>query len=179
MPARKRSTSLEVLPSPAPWYEGGLRFQCTQCGNCCSGPPGYVWLSDAEISRFATHLNLTREIFVRTYCRVVSGRISLREKKNLRNEFDCIFLAEREVDGKRHRGCTVYEVRPLQCRTWPFWDGLLQDSDSWNSAAVKCPGMNRGKHYTLDQIASLRDAADWPDQAVTPGSAKKKNSTLE
>ncbi|MFM1805538.1 MAG: hypothetical protein RL136_2417, partial [Planctomycetota bacterium] len=29
----------------APWYAEGLRFECTQCGNCCSGGPGAVWFT--------------------------------------------------------------------------------------------------------------------------------------
>ena len=30
------------------WYEQGLRFGCTQCGNCCTGPEGAVWFTEEE-----------------------------------------------------------------------------------------------------------------------------------
>ena len=36
-----------------PWYADGLRFACTQCGNCCTGEPGFVWVNDAEIAAIA------------------------------------------------------------------------------------------------------------------------------
>ena len=36
-----------------PWYKDGLRFECTQCGACCSGEPGFVWVADEEIAGMA------------------------------------------------------------------------------------------------------------------------------
>ena len=38
------------------WYRGGLRFSCTQCGKCCSGAPGYVWVTKDEIEQIAAFL---------------------------------------------------------------------------------------------------------------------------
>ena len=75
-----------------------------------------------------------------------------------------------EVDGRlsKKRVCTAYDVRPLQCRTWPFWDGLLSSKKAWNSAKKTCPGLDRGHFYARDRIEALRDAPDWPDRP--PGS---------
>ena len=28
-----------------PWYQDGLQFRCTRCGNCCTGAPGYGGIS--------------------------------------------------------------------------------------------------------------------------------------
>ncbi len=39
--------------SPAPWYQDGLAFTCTQCGKCCTGDPGFVWVTDEEIAALA------------------------------------------------------------------------------------------------------------------------------
>src|SRR5262249_1390597 len=36
-----------------PWYQDGLRFECTRCGKCCSGFPGFVWVSEAELQAIA------------------------------------------------------------------------------------------------------------------------------
>jgi len=149
------------------WYEEGLSFQCTQCGNCCTGGPGYVWISDVEIDRFSTHLKMDRDAFIKKFCRVIGDQISLKERKNLRGEYDCVFLEEIDIDegGKirRQRVCTAYEVRPLQCRTWPFWDGNLASPAAWKRAGKMCPGIDRGRHYTRERIEALRDAPDWPD----------------
>ncbi len=158
---------VEEAKSDTPWYADGLRFSCTQCGNCCTGGPGYVWVSDIEIDRFAAYLRMDRKDFLKKYCRLIGGKVSLKEHKNHRGEYDCVFLEEIEIkqeDGTsaRKRVCTVYEVRPLQCRTWPFWDGLLKSPKAWDAAAKGCPGMNKGKSYALPQIHALRDAEDWP-----------------
>ena len=32
------------------WYVGGLKFQCTHCGDCCTGDAGYVWVNEEEIA---------------------------------------------------------------------------------------------------------------------------------
>lgn len=159
-----------------PWYADGLAFTCTQCGNCCTGGPGYVWISEIEVDRFAAHLKIGRTEFLKKYCRLINGKVSLKERRNLRNEYDCVFLKELEIneDGKirKQRVCTAYDVRPLQCRTWPFWDGLLASEGTWNAASRGCPGINKGKKFTLKQIVALRDARDWPKPKDAPGSRK-------
>lgn len=166
------------LPVLNPWYADGLQFTCTQCGNCCTGGPGYVWISKEEIVRLADHLKLTPEETVERYCRKIDGQFSLRERRNARGEYDCVFLTEEQVKQQQggsevihtKRGCSIYPVRPLQCRTWPFWEGNLGSKESWDRAAVRCHGMNRGKRWSREQMEALRDARDWPTEA--PGSAK-------
>ena len=41
------------------WYSEGLRFECTQCGACCSGEPGYVWVDEAEIAAMANEMKMS------------------------------------------------------------------------------------------------------------------------
>ncbi len=163
MPRMRLPVSEEVRP----WFTQGLRFSCTQCGNCCTGGPGYIWISDREIGRLAEYLALTPEQVVRKYCRNVAGRFSLKEK--LRDGLhDCVFLEQvREVsaDGACRSPrlmCSVYPVRPLQCRTWPFWEGNLASPDNWNRAGTRCPGLGKGKLHEQREIERLRDAEDWP-----------------
>jgi Fe-S-cluster containining protein len=167
-----------------PWYAGGLKFTCSQCGNCCTGGPGFVWISREEIGRLAEFLRLTPRQVVEKYCRRVDGKYSLKEYRNAAGEYDCVFLKEEKVERPAaggadekvvltRRGCTIYPVRPLQCRTWPFWDGNLASRASWDRAARRCHGMNHGnRHFTREQMEALRDAKDWPDNP--PTSAPKK-----
>ena len=150
--------NLRVLSPTSQWYSGGLKFTCTQCGNCCTGPAGYVWLSREELVRLAEFLKLSLQETVDRYCRLVGDRISLRERIALNGEHDCIFL--QESGGKRI--CSIYPVRPLQCRTWPFWPGNLSGEEAWNVAAQRCPGMNKGHFHSAQEIEKLRDAEDWP-----------------
>lgn len=129
------------------WYAPkGLCFTCTGCGNCCKGPEtGYVFVNAEEIEILAKRLGITPEAFGKKYLRsVMGGRISLIEKANL----DCVFWAE----GK---GCEVYEDRPTQCRTFPFWPEVIESKEIWKEEAAFCPGMGKGKRYTPDQIERL------------------------
>ena len=161
---------LDVIQSTnAPWYAEGLKFKCTQCGNCCTGGPGYVSISDEEIGRLAEHLRVSRDEIIQWYCRRIGSQYSLKEKRNPQGHYDCIFLQEERAPASRgdvvthtKRTCAIYPVRPLQCRTWPFWDGNLASAQNWRRASQHCPGMDRGKHYSRKQVESLRDAKDWP-----------------
>jgi uncharacterized protein len=157
-----------------PWYADGLSFSCTGCGNCCSGGPGYVWLTTIEIGRLAAHLALEPREVIERYCRRHGSRYSLKEMGNPRGEYDCIFLkeipappaADRQQAGAGRRICTIYPVRPLQCRTWPFWDGPLASPAAWKRASARCPGMNQGRRYTHGEIQSLLSATDWPEPSA-------------
>src|SRR6185437_3307857 len=98
--------------SQQPWYKEGLRFECTQCGDCCTGAPGYVWVNRQEIEQLAALVGLDTADFEKRYVRTVGVRKTLVEFDN----GDCVFF-----DGKS-RKCTVYDARPRQCRSWPFWE---------------------------------------------------------
>ena len=127
---------------PGVWYEDGLCFTCTRCGNCCSGFSGTVSISDDEIAVLAARLELSVDEFRERYLRLLSdGSISLKEKPN----YDCVFYAP-------GHGCLVYEDRPTQCRTWPFWRKNVATPTVWGDEARACPGMDKGRLYTLDEI---------------------------
>ncbi|MFC1805576.1 YkgJ family cysteine cluster protein [Planctomycetota bacterium] len=123
-----------------PWYHAGLRFECQRCGHCCRGEPGYVWVRDPEIVAIARLLSLSREEFLLRYCRQVFGDISLIE----RPDGDCIFWS----DG----GCEIYPVRPVQCRTFPFWREYVRSPKGWVLAATRCPGCDQGPLFTAEEI---------------------------
>ena len=133
------------------WYKAGLQFSCTQCGNCCTGAPGYVYLSREEIGRIAAFIGRTDGTLGKEHLRRVGFRYSLTEDKK---NGDCCFL--KTEDGKRT--CSIYPVRPLQCRTWPFWNVLLDSPEEWADAAKGCPGMNKGTKYDFVQIEVRRTA---------------------
>jgi Fe-S-cluster containining protein len=157
------------------WYAQGLQFTCSQCGNCCTGGPGFVWISDEEIRRLAEHLKLSAKQVLDRYCRKFDGRISLNETRTPQGMYDCVFLKEDPERGRKT--CSIYPVRPLQCRTWPFWPENLADRARWDRAALRCHGMNHGRKFTLPQLQSIRDAKDWPNNP--PTSAKRRAVSVD
>lgn len=127
-----------------PWYAAGLRFKCTGCGDCCTGSSGYVWVNQAEIDALAVRLGMSSDAFEKKYVNQVGVRRTLKELKH--RGYDCVFL-----DAETRR-CTVYEDRPRQCRTWPFWDSNLKSPAAWQEACEACPGSGKGKLYSIEQI---------------------------
>ncbi len=137
------------------WYVAGLNFECLGCGNCCAGPDeGFIWTSSEEAERIAKFLEMPPGRFRRKYLKRLFNRSSIIEDAATK---DCVFLTKH---GKG-RGCKIYPVRPNQCRTWPFWTSNLHSPDTWNEAAVRCPGINRGKHYSFVEIEKLRKQKKW------------------
>ena len=129
------------------WYAEGLRFECTQCGDCCTGAPGYVWVNKAEIQALAEAIGAESEAAFRAdYVRKVGIRHSLKEHDN----GDC-FLLDPET-----RKCRAYQARPRQCRTWPFWDSNLKTPQAWAATCEVCPGSGQGTLYSLERIDEQR-----------------------
>ncbi|MBI3725252.1 YkgJ family cysteine cluster protein [bacterium] len=129
---------------PRPWYASGLRFTCQQCGKCCRGPePGYVWVSEDEIRALAKRLSMSVDSFGRAYLRRIGARFSLVERAN----HDCIFW-------KDGAGCTVYEQRPRQCRTFPFWEEFIETKEARESISW-CKGKDSGRVYVAGEIQAL------------------------
>lgn len=118
----------------AKWYKEGLGFKCTECGKCCTGTTGFVWIEEAEMAAMANFLNISLELFKRKYIRRRNNRYALVEKKAKNGDYDCIFLK-----GKK---CQIYQYRPLQCRTYPWWPENLNSPESWREAAKECEGIN-------------------------------------
>jgi hypothetical protein len=126
-----------------PFFAKGLQFECVNCGRCCTGFPGYVYLSEIDIARASEFLSVGRGEFVERYTRIVSvfheRRLSLIERKN----FDCVFWRD---------GCTIYPVRPYQCEAFPFWNRHLVSRREWEKTAAGCRGIGRGRVFPREEI---------------------------
>ncbi len=156
------------------WYSAGLRFACSQCGKCCAGPEqGYIWISRPEIRLIADFLKMSAKEAKQKFMRPVGFRFTIIEAPQTR---DCVFLQET----KQGRRCIIYEVRPAQCRNWPFWEWNLESPDTWAAAARKCPGVNRGRLYTLQEIRDKVKNKKWwkADSSIASGAKDKKNEQI-
>ena len=102
----------------------------------------------------AEYLEVTVKEFFERYTRTVEGRPSLDEIKRSRGQFDCIFLRWDE-EGKSQ--CSIYPVRPTQCRTWPFWPENIRSRRDWEAAAKTCPGMacSDGNFVPVERVRIL------------------------
>ena len=119
------------MSKPA-WWRDGVRFACQGSGRCCvsRGAYGYVYLTLEDRRRLSKTLGLTTRQFTRTHCVRTDGLFQLRDDGP-----ECVFL-----EGSR---CGVYEARPTQCRTWPFWPENMSPK-RWTAIAAFCPGVGKG-----------------------------------
>jgi Fe-S-cluster containining protein len=139
-----------------PFYEAGLRFSCTRCSACCRYESGFVFLSRPDLDALSAELKIAGGDFIAAYCRWIESplglfQLSLREKSN----YDCVFWKD---------GCTVYNARPKQCRTFPFWPSIVESPGAWKNAALSCPGIGRGTLHGKDRIEICLH--ERPDEAV-------------
>ena len=106
---------------------------CENCeGKCCTGESGYIYVTKSEIENIALILEMDVREFVNKYLFKKMYKYSIKEKKN-GDSYECIFY-----DSTKN-GCTIYDARPLQCKTFPFWDHYKTRIDELK---LECPGIS-------------------------------------
>lgn len=139
---------MPIMPRPV-WWKDGVKFECQQSGKCCvsRGGYGYVYLTLADRKRMASHLGLTLSAFQKEYCSKTDGFFHLKEEAT---RTKCVFL--------KGAGCSIYEARPTQCRTWPFWPENMSPK-AWSlEVATFCPGVGKGPGVDAKRIQRDLDA---------------------
>ncbi len=134
-----------------PWWKAGLPFSCQQSGKCCHqrGGYGYVYVNPTERQRLAEHFGLSLGAFNRKYT------VSEEDGSRILRFVDraCVFLE----DGL----CSVHENKPVQCRTWPFWEELLESPETY-AREVKsfCPGSHSGPVVAASEIRAQMEETE-------------------
>lgn len=106
---------------------------CATCeGNCCIGESGYIWINKDECIALAKHLNISLEELGRDYLLKVGYKYSIKERVVSKDNYACVFF-----DLKKKQ-CSIYEARPKQCRTFPFWEYFKQNVDE---VKKECPAI--------------------------------------
>lgn len=128
------------------FYKDGIRFKCKQCGNCCN-IEGYVFIFREDLNRILEKTEFTKEELQLRYLSTVEGYTVLRDS----GERSCIFW------DPVIKGCKIYEARPTQCRTFPFWKTLLYNEKKWKEGTKDCHGIGEGRLYTEEEIDELKN----------------------
>ena len=137
--------AVPATPSGGALWAGGVRFGCTCSGKCCTlhGDYAYVFLRREEERQIATRLALSVREFRKRYTR----RVSVGQRSLVFPDGHCVFLVDRR--------CAIYEDRPRQCRTWPFWEENLDPRVWEHEVASFCPGVGRGRLYSEQEIREV------------------------
>jgi hypothetical protein len=90
--------------------------------------------------RMAAVLGMPTRDFTRKFCVQEDGIWKLKDEPG----GDCTFL--------KNKRCSVYEGRPTQCRTWPFWPEAMNAKTWTNEIASFCPGVGKGKVWSAEEV---------------------------
>jgi len=105
---------------------------CQGCpGYCCRGESGNVWVDQQEIIRICDFLNINSIDFIQKYLNRIGARLSIKERFT-GHDYECVFF-----DSSKRR-CSIYAVRPIQCRQFPFWDHFRRHKEQ---VIRECPGI--------------------------------------
>lgn len=105
---------------------------CADCqGKCCKGESGHVWINEHDVDRIGQFLELNKVDFIQRFVNRVNNRLVLKERCG-GSDYACIFFDENE------NKCSIYPVRPEQCRTFPFWEFFKRHKDE---VVRECPGI--------------------------------------
>jgi hypothetical protein len=108
---------------------------CTRCANCCKTMD--IRVSEEDVARIAGHLNMASAEFVERYAAV-------DEEGNRRfSQKPCPFLGEDDR-------CTIYAVRPTDCREYPHTDkeGFTFRTYGIADNSLVCPAV----FYIIEQL---------------------------
>ena len=139
------------------YHSTPIRFKCTQCSQCCNGgKDAYVRASTQEIEKIIRFMQIDADEFETEYLvKLVDNGYGIRMKQSplakLRGKQGrCMLLSD---EGK----CSVYSVRPTQCRTYPFWPEILISEEKWNNEITRCEGINQGDVVEIAHIEQQKE----------------------
>ena len=150
-----------------PWWMSGVKFSCQSgCGKCCDQPGGSVYLSIKDAERISNHSGLSVDDWLERDARkTYDGRFVLKSRED---DGICIHLDENQQ-------CSIYEVRPQQCKAFPWWGENLASDRSWSQVKELCPGIdaedalvvegNIIRLHVFSDRESTKGFREWPPQA--------------
>lgn len=139
-------------------------------GKCCTGASGFIFITKDDVLNISKKLEMEPEKFMKKYARWVPNlkKWSLIEK-SLGEDFHCFFLS----NGKT---CDIYDVRPTQCKTYPYWPGVMKSEESWRDESIGCEGMRvpEAPLNSVEKILStLKEQEEDNEKALSLGRRPK------
>ena len=94
-------------------------------------------------------MELTPKQFKRRYAKREDGNLLLTTPQ----DSDCHFLEE--------SGCSIHAVKPVQCRTFPFWPANVKTRRDWKALKSYCPGIGVGDPLARNDVRrEVQECAD-------------------
>jgi Fe-S-cluster containining protein len=122
-------------------------FECSKCGLCCGDTKEktrHILLLEQEANAISAETGLPKEEFTKE----ITGKSPYCYEMVKGSEGKCFFLKDNQ--------CTIYELRPLICRFYPFELKFEQDKDGHVfSFTLECPAIGKGKQVSRRDFEDL------------------------
>jgi Fe-S-cluster containining protein len=131
-------------------YPKSVRFQCLLCALCCRDTESrtrHILLLETEAQRISDATSKPIKEFA---LRTEGYDPYVYEIKKTLKERKCIVLKE--------KNCTIYELRPLVCRYYPFQLSTKSRKHRF-CYTQECPGIGKGKQLRREYFESLLELA--------------------
>ncbi len=107
-----------------------IQFKCKQCGKCCG--IGFIYLKRREAAVMAAGLKMPLREFKKKY---TTFFLFLGRALKWREDGFCVFMSGNK--------CSIYDIRPEQCRTWPYWKRITNNNHELKRAQKYCLGIKQ------------------------------------
>ena len=152
-----------------------FRFICTRCGNCCSDKNTIVNLTYFDILRIQKGLNLSIEEIFEVIGFYIFNDVSDNEKSKMiispiETEKGLAFVGllkkktgECYFYDNSNTKCSIYDLRPQFCRTFPFSFNIIFNKTNKTKAKIKMVYTEKGKQYCpgIGDDAPIINESDW------------------
>ncbi len=116
--------------------KAAFSFRCSACGKCCQGE-GSVYFTAQDLENIYSYLQYNNESQKKDLYKKLIQKHSNGYYTHEANG-PCVLLDE-------NKRCSVYPVRPLQCRTFPFWPSVFASPEDLSTTKKECPGISLKK----------------------------------
>lgn len=119
--------------------EAFSKIDCLDCAACCKNySPRF---KTTDIKRISKHLKLKESVFIDTYLNLDEDGDYVGKKQ------PCVFLGSDNF-------CSIYEVRPSDCRRFPYTDEdvLLKRPNITLKNSSFCPAV----YFVLEKISDMQ-----------------------
>lgn len=128
-------------------YPNIVFFECIKCGLCCGDTEQKtrrILVLESEATEISKEICLPKHDFTRQ----IADRKPYCYEMKKTSEGKCVFLKDNK--------CTIYTLRPLVCRFYPFELKFEHDKDQHVfDFTFECPTIGKGKMMTLKDFEEL------------------------
>lgn len=122
-------------------------FQCSKCGLCCGDTKEktrHILLLESEVNSISAETGLPKQKFTKE----ITGKTPYSYEMKKSSECKCFFLKDNQ--------CSIYTLRPLICRFYPFELKFELDKDRHVfDFTIECLGIGKGRMMTIKDFEEL------------------------